>query len=896
MGPSRGPDGLGQVPTSSQSSLFQAADLALNGVELDYVRDSSTRSSHNGAPEKASSDSFLWKGRAVADAALSKIVPIGASIRGSAANYVAGSDDASFNSSLKARVDSMQAELVELKAQMKVVSTISAKSVSGQEKDDAKEKTTRRASNWVQAKGAIQMQGQLNQTKRARLGTRGQPKPEVQVASPQRRQSRGQMNIELRKVSMLADCKHKGTLGSFNFALNESELHVVNEGGTEVGIDESMWSVMAIVGINTVLGNWASWYLTFLFFLNVAMQTAFLWIIIVSSMTKANYDEESVFEIRSWRRNVAHHISNYDELTDTSLAHRVCTGDSGLSVSAQISGKFDEVDEYIQHGYLVGTMMCALALVSWYMTLGKEGLSIVDGFQSIVYLPRGSTTKFEWDEKSEGYHMTQITNRRVYMRLFVTCVRFAIVALMLFYGTKFLVYTISIEELLLNAVALEFVISCDELIFASLCPMQTKSVVRNASGFRIPPMREYRGIDIRSSAVALMIIASFSWAISSLIIPQLDTLQAVHDAICAGDRDFIYSLDGIGSVSWGYPISAGDTSEALSSDERKWQASDPSGENLNFATYVLDSVLRGEGRGTCVCFDENSQYLVPRPDCCIAKQTFVAGVVGDSFSLKEKDAETAVSALDIWNPACNDMLRPNAAARSGRQNLMAGALAFSMRQTYPNEECGGFCPNLTPLCKDGECTFPDCSIAEQFCFSSSLAGVRARQMCPKTCGCDTPQSGLPILSGCPIRCEDTRAYRKELAETPCEDLSKEDPKFNDFLDSWVYMAQSWPEDWRKTSALLAGFYRKWGCDYLSQIAPPANYTGPWIPANLADDSNPCIEAAFPVPVKPLSFFCPRTCGCHAGDEHCPDTCPRRNTSEVQYTSLSTRHVLPYGNV
>ena len=44
---------------------------------------------------------------------------------------------------------------------------------------------------------------------------------------------------------------------------------------------------------------------------------------------------------RTWRRNVAHAVENYDALSDTSLSFRVCNGDV-LSVSATISDDYAE--------------------------------------------------------------------------------------------------------------------------------------------------------------------------------------------------------------------------------------------------------------------------------------------------------------------------------------------------------------------------------------------------------------------------------------------------------------------------------------------------------------------------------------------------------------------------
>ena len=45
-------------------------------------------------------------------------------------------------------------------------------------------------------------------------------------------------------------------------------------------------------------------------------------------------------------------------------------------MSATIEKDYRLVDKYLEHGQITGSLMCAIALLSWYMTLGKE---ILDG-------------------------------------------------------------------------------------------------------------------------------------------------------------------------------------------------------------------------------------------------------------------------------------------------------------------------------------------------------------------------------------------------------------------------------------------------------------------------------------------------------------------------------------
>ena len=75
-------------------------------------------------------------------------------------------------------------------------------------------------------------------------------------------------------------------------------------------------------------------------------------------------------------------------------------------------------------------------------------------------------------------------------------------------GTTFLVYTISISDLLLNAVALEFVISMDELLFVACAPARAKRIVQNTAGFTLQPEKTWKGQDLRSVLTVLCVISA----------------------------------------------------------------------------------------------------------------------------------------------------------------------------------------------------------------------------------------------------------------------------------------------------------------------------------------------------------------------------------------------------
>ena len=198
------------------------------------------------------------------------------------------------------------------------------------------------------------------------------------------------------------------------------------------------------------------------------------------------------------------------------------------------------------------------------------------------------------------------------MRVCVSIVRLVLAGFLFVQGTKFLVFTIEIDELLLNAVALEFVIQSDELLFVTMAPARAKRLVDNTEGFTLASAKSWRGLEGRSLVTMLCICGANLWAFYQYMAPQHGTLEDVSSAICGGDQVFVYALDGVGAVAWGFPETARtgfghqnapdpapffDTGlvEAAGED---WEAPDlewkeyPSDRELNFQGRILNSVRR----------------------------------------------------------------------------------------------------------------------------------------------------------------------------------------------------------------------------------------------------------------------------------------------------------------
>ena len=198
----------------------------------------------------------------------------------------------------------------------------------------------------------------------------------------------------------------------------------------------------------------------------------------------------------------------------------------------------------------------------------------------------------------------------------------------------------------------------------------------------------------------------------------------------------------------------------------------------------------------------------------------------------------------------------------------------------------GTCGRTRPLCKvatpqatKGVCAMPlECKELKPYCGQNSVAGVRARQLCPMTCGCDDPLAPLALslpFSGCGSQCFKTGSYLDRLEQMSCEDNNT---ALQLLLDNMEEVLQEFPRDWRLGVGYVSSVMRTHGCDYLAWGSSrlPTNNSVTFPP--YVGGMNLCTSGGTWFPIKPLSYVCPVACGCRSGDAHCPGTCPPRTSS------------------
>jgi hypothetical protein len=255
--------------------------------------------------------------------------------------------------------------------------------------------------------------------------------------------------------------------------------------------EASVWNASVFIGMDSV-GAFGSFFSAALLLLNMAMQLL-LCFIINDNLTAQDISMPMVHELHSWRTFVAHDFRFADEVTHTSIAARLCRFHgvqmySGpMDVLEKISAYMPEPgDREANQPYLghmmpafkeVGRLMCAAALAIWLFTVATELRSILAFTKAVSSVPRGPQGSVIRSSGGGSYHLVYVWRWRLVFVGITLLGRVFIVGCLLVTGVLFLAHTISLSDLLLNAMALEIVLKLDEMIFTALAPRRLATLM-----------------------------------------------------------------------------------------------------------------------------------------------------------------------------------------------------------------------------------------------------------------------------------------------------------------------------------------------------------------------------------------------------------------------------------
>eukprot|EP00931_Biecheleriopsis_adriatica_P027038 TRINITY_DN16337_c1_g1_i3.p1 TRINITY_DN16337_c1_g1~~TRINITY_DN16337_c1_g1_i3.p1 ORF type:complete len:719 (-),score=64.31 TRINITY_DN16337_c1_g1_i3:125-2281(-) len=247
---------------------------------------------------------------------------------------------------------------------------------------------------------------------------------------------------------------------------------------------------------------------------------------------------------KTWRLDAGHNYQFADTFS-TSLASRVCGGDGSLTASADHRDLLIDINYYLgmttdrtQANFLQpsafspGVALCMLSILMWGCTCFSELRGVFDLLQAVLQIPRGERTMYR------GSTIACISASRLAFCLLGVFVRTAVVVSFFVSGSAWLAHTLEVEDLVLNAVALEAIFHVDKLLFAAAIPSRLQRKVQSLEPVKVPMRRWRNHVELGVLLVFFTVLAPLTWA--TLIRPTYDNLLEVKQLYCSGTLNFVW--------------------------------------------------------------------------------------------------------------------------------------------------------------------------------------------------------------------------------------------------------------------------------------------------------------------------------------------------------------------
>ncbi|CAE7260639.1 unnamed protein product [Symbiodinium microadriaticum] len=588
---------------------------------------------------------------------------------------------------------------------------------------------------------------------------------------------------------------------------------------TEVCFEASTWSVPLLIGL--VDAGWIDHaFAIILVLLNLFMQVAFTWVLLSEGFMGDGLEKE-IDSAKIWRTSVAHD-AKYLDLSSTSLVSRVCNGDSALILSTTQAILVNHINSFlglektqIEYPFWQpGMLLCLLCIVFWSLCIYQEFRKIWQQLEATIEIPKSHLSVFR------NNSFQSLSWSRFVVLLIIYLVRAVIASLLMGAGILWLARTTSIEELMLNAVALNAVLDVDEFLFEGMAPIKIRQRIHRLEPVQVSYSRcrsQFESLVHFVSLVALILVVYFS-----LLVPLGDTMLKVKNELCGGTQTFIVRYNEDTQIPYGLSTTASRDYGSLSPVELavfSHKANSPeSMPDASGSTYILFSANKA-------LFEEESTRNM-------AEQASNAQFCVEVHALNQggmfsTDIETQLLARRLLN---------NAATSVGRSGASS-------------------CGELSDLC--------------------DLAESRLlRWVCADTCGCLDPYSSpwyKVAAQGCSPTC--VALGQQRLQNSSCQDVPPEHhswrsfwlnygPAISGFLGQDIQSFQAFATANQSIQAMLSG-----GCPMLLQF-PADGFLG----AAYCD--------GHPGLFRPLASLCPQSCRCSAlpFESTCPPSCRASNRS------------------
>eukprot|EP00930_Biecheleria_cincta_P014770 TRINITY_DN12568_c3_g1_i1.p1 TRINITY_DN12568_c3_g1~~TRINITY_DN12568_c3_g1_i1.p1 ORF type:complete len:944 (-),score=152.40 TRINITY_DN12568_c3_g1_i1:66-2897(-) len=263
-------------------------------------------------------------------------------------------------------------------------------------------------------------------------------------------------------------------------------------------------------------------------------------LVIWSHMIDDPFDKETIMHMLRYRVLHGHSFSQVQTETGKSYMQVFC--DEETAPWGWEAEQYAMLVKYLD-GFPPGFALTVVALIGWVMCCAFEFRTTVEQALATVNLNRPNQTPHRRSihlDEDEIQVLSLSMTRKILVICLISMPRMLIMVTLLYTGCKYLCNTISLEDLVLNAMALVFVIEFDELIFAVCVTARAQRVVACFKPLTFPVYKLPGGLilkDLVRMSLALLVVFL---SITQLLTPFIDSARAAKDALCGGDTALSY--------------------------------------------------------------------------------------------------------------------------------------------------------------------------------------------------------------------------------------------------------------------------------------------------------------------------------------------------------------------
>ena len=338
-------------------------------------------------------------------------------------------------------------------------------------------------------------------------------------------------------------------------------------------IKESVWDAGLFVGL-TCIGNIASALMVPIYCLNIILQVG-LTSIVFYTMLDDPLNSDVLDHLLRFRLDVAHDALYANHFTYTSMISQLCVADGSLHISAVQMTLFDGLREFSSNSAVV---LCVFAQVAWFILILEEINAATSFLRAVLDIPQDEQTRvivadgFD-DEFLDSAlvkvnvvtRMKSISRKRlVGVSLLVILPRWIVAVALGFTGSLYLSQQVSQAQVVLNVVALEFILSLDELIYHAFVPRRLHITLVNMEPLPRVSCKSWElfGTLCKFAVLFMFVVLAYVFELQ----PFFDKIHQAINILCSGDTNFIYAVNPASGVV--YAAHGNDTAKVWSSTEQ----------------------------------------------------------------------------------------------------------------------------------------------------------------------------------------------------------------------------------------------------------------------------------------------------------------------------------------